>query len=150
VVLTCVAGYELPGCGTHDRTLGDLENRWGKLRHPPGTEQITVRSELGLLLGNGNKCDYFVGEARSTSETKETIRAHYAREAQRAPGRFKEYDLRVTFFDEEEDPLFGFFLPAGLTRPGDWGISGEGLDDSYVVSVLWSGLGTAGYDPRCH
>lgn len=49
----------------HDRRLQRLEETFANLKHPPGTRELAIESDLGLLQGNGNHCDYFVGSLRA-------------------------------------------------------------------------------------
>lgn len=49
----------------HDQRLKRLEVSVANLKHPPGTRELAIESDLGLLQGNGNHCDYFVGALRA-------------------------------------------------------------------------------------
>lgn len=62
----------------HEQKLWRLEGSFRDVTHPAATALVTKRSRVGLLLGNGNHCDYFVGELRRTALSKELIREAYA------------------------------------------------------------------------
>ena len=49
----------------HNLRLSRMKRLLDEISHPDNTEYIFSRSVLGLLAGNGNHCDYFVGEMRS-------------------------------------------------------------------------------------
>lgn len=62
--------------------LWQLERAVASVRHPPQTRRLAQSKKLGLLVGNGNHCDFFVAELRDYSQTNLTprqIRAFYAR-----------------------------------------------------------------------
>ena len=49
-----------------------------QLKHPAGTSQIAFQKYLGLYLGNGNHCDYFVGELRQYTGDRKSVENFYA------------------------------------------------------------------------
>ena len=65
LLLTLLIGGQLSARWGHDRRLEQLEQVFAKLQHPPGSRELAFESELGLLQGNGNHCDYFVGALRA-------------------------------------------------------------------------------------
>src|SRR5262245_32786829 len=71
------------GCLQHDVRLWRMRWRFTAVAHPPGSTRLDSASALGLLSGNGNHCDYFVGELRSSKLPGRTIEAFYA--GQRLP-----------------------------------------------------------------
>lgn len=46
---------------------------------PPGAREIGRRTELGLLAGDGNHCDFVATQELATTLPIEAVRAHYAR-----------------------------------------------------------------------
>jgi hypothetical protein len=65
VLVVAVIAAELIAQWPHDRRLDELKAAFEKLEHPPGSRQLAFESQLGLLQGNGNHCDYFVGALRA-------------------------------------------------------------------------------------
>jgi hypothetical protein len=77
VVLALVSLCIAP-CVPHSLKLTRLERKYRGLQHPP-SRALAYESDLGLLEGNGNHCDYFVGELRaSTLSVAELTRAYGA------------------------------------------------------------------------
>jgi hypothetical protein len=62
----------------HDYTLSREAAAFRTLKHPAGTSRISLKQYLGLYLGNGNHCDYFVGELRRYSGEPQAIRDFYS------------------------------------------------------------------------
>ena len=50
-----------------------FRSRFAAISHPSGTERVRYESRFGLLVGNGNHCDYFAGELRTYAGTKESV-----------------------------------------------------------------------------
>jgi len=48
-----------------------------QLKHPSDTSRISFKKYLGLLLGNGNHCDSFIGEPRRYGGEQQTIESYY-------------------------------------------------------------------------
>lgn len=67
----------LSPCLPHDLRLRRLKSEYSKLAHPAGSRVLEARSELGLLEGNGNHCDYFVGELRVAPVDEVTLKGFY-------------------------------------------------------------------------
>ena len=72
LALLCMA----PGL-PHQAHLWGLQRKYRALVHPPDSRSLARESELGLLEGNGNHCDYFVGEVRVTRLSVVQVNAFY-------------------------------------------------------------------------
>ena len=46
---------------------------------PPRTEELDRKSEVGLLVGNSNHCDYLAERVLATQLTREEITAHFGK-----------------------------------------------------------------------
>ncbi len=79
VVLAIVAMMMLcfSPCLPHDFRLRQMKRDFARLSHPAGSRVLESRSDLGLLEGNGNHCDYFVGELRVAPLSAEALQAFY-------------------------------------------------------------------------
>ena len=141
-VLALVTGPALQ----HEYYLYRLGDRFDHLEHPANTRQVHEVRRVGLLVGNGNHCDYLVGDARAATESWEDVVSYYVLAQQRFELEFEVKEFRDGVPQRE---LVGFTLPHGFRGLEDWGVddvpSGEWV---YVVYVVVSG--DAGYDPRCH
>lgn len=67
----------LAPCLPHDVHLISVERRYRAIAHPPDSRSLARESDLGLLEGNGNHCDYFVGELRATHLTRAELEKFY-------------------------------------------------------------------------
>jgi len=65
LILLCSLAYFL--FLSHDVYLWQLSRSLTALKHPQHTQRVAVVKDLGLLVANGNHCDYFVAEMRSYS-----------------------------------------------------------------------------------
>src|SRR2546423_80928 len=74
----------ISSCGlamiANNRYLHQMETALAAIPPPPQSEHLATRSAVGVLAGNGNHCDFFVGTLfRSDSDsTPEAIGKHYA------------------------------------------------------------------------
>ncbi len=129
---------------TNDRELARLEDKIRELPQPAGTTAVAVRKQVGLLTGNGNHCDFFVGELRSFVGSAEKVQAHYA--GQTLGDRTKIETIFVSGGEFVETDRS--YLPEEFRNLADWT---ERADQGglYVVFILDIGQ-YAGIDPRCH
>ena len=77
LLLSC---FITPGCPifVHDRMLRQHCRKYRAVTHPTFTQRVKYYRELGLLIGNGNHCDLFVGELRSYTGSQRQLLTHYA------------------------------------------------------------------------
>jgi hypothetical protein len=76
LLLVLGASYRL--VFSHDFYLWQLSRSLAAADHPSQTRHIAFAKDIGLLVGNSNHCDYFVGELRSYEEqSKKEIEAFY-------------------------------------------------------------------------
>ena len=57
----------------HDWYLWQFARSYSHITHPPTTQHVKSYKQLGLLIGNGNHIDLFVGEVRSYSGSCQQI-----------------------------------------------------------------------------
>lgn len=86
----------------HDWNLWKLDRSFRLINHPTGTMCVVHKRELGLLIGNGNHCDYFVGELRTYSVSKPKVSQFYERMTVLNPVSGKKEGLEVAFIDNGE------------------------------------------------
>jgi len=112
--------------------------------HPGGTVRVSSHQAVGLISGNGNHCNYFVGELRRYTGDPQTIADFYA--AQAVP------DLGLLFIENGEFPALGLdeVLPYRLDVLSAWLDSPAApRDHLYLVYLLGIDL-DPGWDMRCH
>jgi hypothetical protein len=118
--------------------LSKMETEFDKLDHPPGTVLLAQRSKVGVF-GNGNHCDFFVGQIRSYSCSKDLVEEFYERESKKR----RSY-VEVLFIDDEKTD----FLCCYFSRLSDWGISQKPDHNMYLVKLFRNESPNG--DMRCH
>lgn len=125
----------LSPCLPHQLHLLRLEQRFDAIEHPTGSRLVARESALGLLEGNGNHCDYFVGELRLSSSSEAELKTFYGSNVE-----FEGVDRAEAprFMDSPHDRLL---QRAGRTRPAA----------SELLYVVWLfDQQPPGGDLRCH
>jgi len=130
---------------THNRELAQYAIDFEKIEHPANTSSVSFNRAVGLLSGNGNHCDYFVGEMRRFTGERQELVIFYA--DQEVAGK----SVRIEFVENGEFArLDRWSLPNGLDHPQGWlKSSTDSLNNLYVVYVLDVGY-EPGFDIRCH
>lgn len=57
----CVYAYFMSDIHSNNRNMNKLKRIFQNIKHYKGVEIIDKKAMFGLLVGNGNHCDYFVG-----------------------------------------------------------------------------------------
>jgi len=128
----------------HDLKLAGMALAWRRISHPPGTTPIADERRVGLLWGNGNHCDYFVGELRTYKGGREAILQHY--DGKTVDGGY----VRVVFVEDGEfGEMDRWAMPYGLRTLSDWG-STLPDDASLYIAFASDILDDPGFDFRCH
>jgi hypothetical protein len=126
--------------------LWQLERQLKSLQQPSGTARVAFRSDVGLLVGNGNHCDFFVGELRSYSGPRAAIEQHYRDLRVFNPVTQKNETIDVIFVDDWKIP--GAHLPDEFDQISGWGVEqSEGSPHMYSIYVFRSY--EANWDFRC-
>ncbi len=58
--------------------LDRVRAEYSSVTHPSSSSALRSFSQLGIVSGNGNHCDYLVGEIRESNDSSEQITAHYS------------------------------------------------------------------------
>jgi hypothetical protein len=126
----------LAPCLPHDLHQLQLRREYRTLLHPAPGRVLASEADMGLLEGNGNHCDYFVGELRTTRLTREELRASYVKEVE-----VEWLEHPVTAPSYVSSPRDRLLLAASRATPRQ----GESL---YIVALVEQQQ--AGLDFRCH
>jgi hypothetical protein len=79
VVLAIVVGMCAQPYIRDNRMLGRVRAEYARVTHPGSSSGLGSFSQLGIAAGgNGNHCDYLVGEIRESDDLPEQIKTHYA------------------------------------------------------------------------
>jgi hypothetical protein len=84
----------------HDLNLWRLGRHYARLVHPAGTRVVRRWSEVGNLIANGNHIDYFVGEMRSYTGSRQAIRHFYNGKTIWFPAARRRWGVDFLFVDE--------------------------------------------------
>jgi hypothetical protein len=148
IIGSCSAPYLL-----HDYALTRVRHEYRQIKHPTSSSGLETVSQVGLLIGNGNHCDYFVGEIRESDEPADQIREYYARfsvpmmdPAASQWGPAPNYPITVEFPDQRGkiDPSVDDMSEA-LRRAR----ARQTKKTLYVVYLLDGGY-EPNFDLRCH
>ncbi len=135
----------LGGIPQHEWSAWKLGRALGTVAHPADTSLLVATRKVGLLVGNGNHCDFFAGELRRFTGTREQLRAFYAGKEVPSPlGSYPE-EVRIAFFGEER-PVD---LPYDFDAAEKWGAPPSQAGQLYIV-YLYNGGHDPGMDLRCH
>ncbi len=128
--------------------LSQFENGLSQVNHPQGSKLLARRSAVGLLIGNSNHCDYFVGEIRSCDLPREQIQKYYADLSIINPINGNLLSLNILFVGTNGFPDDAI-LPYGYEDLADWGLEIHNETGTiYLLSTFFTWI--ANSDMRCH
>lgn len=138
----------------HNRALSRIRTEYARIAHPVSSSALDSFSQVGIAAGgNGNHCDYLVGEIRESDDSPEQIKAHYSaftfpmldpQNSQWATG--KPVPVTVEFPGSSADTgVLRFDIPDALAKAR----AKQRKPTLYVVYVLDGGYEPNG-DLRCH
>jgi len=84
----------------HDYLLWQFSRKYAAIRHPAGTHSVKSHKELGLLIGNSNHVDFFVGELRTYSGPRQDLVKAYAGQEFVSPSSGDRIRVQVLFTDK--------------------------------------------------
>ena len=124
--------------------LWRLQRSLATLAHPQGTSPLKEVQEVGNLSGTGNHIDFFVGQVRTYSGPKESIRAFYRSQKFWNPIEGKQEPIKIAFSDEysEDGDADAIFWS---DRINEWSLFTA--QKSYVI-YAWAGGDRPGFDMR--
>lgn len=117
---------------TNEVHLWQIRRQLKAIQPPPETEEISSHSAIGLLVGNGNHCDFFAGTVYRTQSTPGTIQAHYQDIQFLNPISGEPEDLSVTILTDPSS-FDSVWLPYDFDHSEAWGLTA----DSYHVGTLF-------------
>ena len=146
----CAAWVLLPmwrDARSNDRHLDAIADQMIEIEHPPGTSRVRVKKKVGLLIGNGNHCDYFVGELRTFSGADDAVIAFYSGKTIHNP--VGDFDQKVQVAFPEPDGRFGDWLPDCSDSLDAWGLTPDERALSLYLVYVFSSF-RPNRDMRCH
>jgi hypothetical protein len=128
----------------HDYALYRYARAFRRLHHPANTTPISYKKYVGHITGNGNHCNYFVGELRRYTGDRQVIESFYSGQDYAGLGD------GLLFIENGEFPATGRdLLPYGMDVLSSWLDSpGEPRDHLYLVYTFNLDL-DPGWDIRC-
>lgn len=136
---------------TNSRHLRQIEAQLAALPFPPQTQRLASKSALGILGGNGNHCDFFVGSLFRSSLAPAAIQQHYAGRAFHNPVTSTQEQFMVSILATPKDFNSGIvWLPDSLDRPEAWGVSAQDFMAGTIFPISFFESYRANADCRCH
>ncbi|MDQ3814525.1 MAG: hypothetical protein M3347_11310 [Armatimonadota bacterium] len=134
----------------NNRRLRQVENSFAQLKHPAQSTLVRRVSDVGLLIGNSNHCDFFVGELRSYTGTQQQILNFYKRsQTWHSLPDTGQAGKHIVFVSQGVIPKSAH-LPYGYQKSEDWSITSQmKRQQLYLVYFLDVGVMNAGCDLRC-
>ena len=128
----------------HDYALYRYSQDFNQVRHPADTNLVSSKKYLGLISGNGNHCNYFIGELRSYTGDPAQIAAFYAGQG------FTGLGNELVFMENGEFPAddLGLLPPADPVLSAWLGSTILHRDHIYLIYTFYIDL-NAGLDFRC-
>jgi hypothetical protein len=128
----------------HDYALYRYAREFRQMAHPADTTLVSYKTALGLITGNGNHCNYFIGELRRYNGDKQALLSFYDTE------RFAGLGSGLLFIENGAFPADAWeSLPHGLDQLSAWlRPPTKATDPLYLVFTLHIDL-NAGWDIRC-
>ena len=130
---------------SNSNNLDLFKKRIEALTHPGHTTSVTTHSRIGILIGSGNHCDYFIGHIRSFDGNKAAIQKHYSKLTFLNPVTKNDEDCEILFFGDAKAP--NSYLPYEFESLDAWQVKGQDLTKLYVVSIFRSY--DSNWDLRC-
>jgi hypothetical protein len=129
----------------HDYAFYQETQAFRRLKHPAGTSLVSSKKFLGLYLGNGNHCDYFLGELRRYSSDEQTIKAFYAGRTSADP------EVGIMFLENGEFPDNAWnWMPYKFDSLSTWLDTPDEPRDHLYLIYDWGIISLdPGWDLRC-
>jgi hypothetical protein len=112
--------------------LYKMEKELAAISVPPNTERLATRSAIGMLVGNGDRCDFFVGTIFRSTLTPDMIRQHYAGQTFFNPITSKQEQIDVAILSDRES-ISDLWLPYEFDHAEAWNLS----DQTFVTGTVF-------------
>ena len=112
----------------NDSNLARLESEMAAIPAPEGATSLATHSAVGLLIGNGNHCDFFVGTLYKTKASAESVRAYY--EGRMIYNPVTEQKESVSVGIMTNTSFSGLWIPMKLDRLEAWNVLPEEISDT--------------------
>jgi hypothetical protein len=143
--------YVGPDSLTNSWHLYQMEAELTALPIPPQTQSLTRKSALGILSGNSNHCDFFVGLLFRSSLTPTIIEQHYAGRIFHNPVTSAQEEFQVTILTTPKHFRSKYvWLPDGLGVAEAWGVSTQDFASNTIYLVSFFEQYPTNHDWRCH
>ena len=126
--------------------LWQMERALATMHHAPRSLCITQESRVGLLMGGEGRCDYFVGQLRTYSGDRATVRDHYRQATLLNPITGRREPANLIFING--DRVRPSLVPPGLDTLAAWGLDAQRACRPMVI-VYVAHATPANADPRC-
>jgi hypothetical protein len=149
LIAVVVFGPCVPDVLRNNQHLEELKLALEAVPTPPDTERLVTRTAVGLLIGNSNHCDFFVGSLYRSACTPDSIREHYEARIFLNPISGNEEHVSLNILSNRES-WKAVALPPELQTAEAWGISNNLFATGTVFLVTVMRSYEANRDCRCH
>ncbi len=117
--------------------LLEFEKDFEKIKHPQGSERISMRSTFGNFAHGQKGCDFFVGEFRSYIGDKDAVQTGYSSQT------VDNYSPQVVFLESEQFPEeLKNIIPSPLNEVGEGNLSQtNGQQQIYLLYLVVNDYG---------
>jgi hypothetical protein len=133
----------------NDLRLWQITRQLNTLPQPPGTTQISTHAVVGLLVGNGNHCDFFAGAVYRSQSSIEAIQQHYEGRQFQNPVTGMNENWQITIL-KNKDSFDSLWLPYDFDHPEAWELTPESYSNGTLFLIHAMRSYNANGDFRCH
>ena len=134
----------------HSWDLHRLNRALNVTAHPTNSRLISRGQQIGLLIGNGDHCDFFVGELRSFQGTRAGIQQFYTQAKIWNPLNNTRQPLEILFLQNGKFPaLKQEYLPSDFSSVAHWSKAPLNTKQNYYLLYFFDVGYDAAFDIRC-
>jgi len=134
----------------HNWNLMQLDKSFGRVVHPQQTAHLSSVNEVGLLIGNGDHCDFFVGHLRSFTGSRKNIQNFYSKSKIWNPLNNSLQPIDILFLENGEIPSSQRdYLPREFDSASRWLSTPLDRKQNYYLVYFFDVGYDAGFDVRC-
>jgi hypothetical protein len=142
---TLFVGYDVV---KNNLKLYRLADNFQSIQHYPHSQKVLSKRAVGLLRGNGNHCDFFVGQLRQYEGNKEDVKEFYPQWKDEIGGNY----VGLVFLENskftDEDAYWN--LPYDMNEESYWIGEVEDENERYFIVYFLDVGNEPRFDIRCH
>lgn len=134
----------------HNEYLHQLTEKFNRIEHLKSSQKELEFKGVGLLAGNGNHCDYLVGQIRASDVSRDEIQSFYDEMNRRNKNDKNSQinQIKIIFYNDgllvEDDAIPEVYSHLSAIVPD------YDKNLNYYIVYVFDGSYDPGYDYRCH